>query len=99
MTVRLWDVTSGKLLRVFIDCHLPVHCVCFSPDGRYLAAGGEESKIRIFDLAAGSQLNELKDHSADVNNIVWNSSSSKLGSCCADGSVRVYSVNKITPSS
>lgn len=76
-----------------------MHCVSFSPDGRYLAAGGEESKIRIFDLAAGSQLNELKDHSADVNSIVWNSSSSKLASCCADGSVRVFSVNKIAQSS
>lgn len=76
-----------------------MHCVSFSPDGRYLAAGGEESKIRIFDLAAGSQLNELKDHSADVNHIEWNSSSTKLASCCNDGTVRVFSVNKIAQTS
>lgn len=94
LTVRLWDFTSGKQTRVFIDCHLPVHCVSFSPDGRYLAAGGDESKIRIFDLAAGSQINELRDHSAEVNSIVWNSNSTKLASCCSDGTVRVFSVNK-----
>lgn len=76
-----------------------MHCLSFSPDGRYLAAAGEETKIRIFDLAAGSQVNELKDHSADVNSIEWNSNSSKLASCCADGSIRVYSVNKTTHNS
>lgn len=95
LTVRLWDVTSGKLLRVFIDCHLPVNCVSFSPDGKYLAAAGEESKIRIFDLAAGSQLTELKDHSATINSIVWSANGTKMASCCADGSMRVYTVNRI----
>lgn len=41
LTVRLWCVTSGKLIRVFTDCHLPVHCVSFSPDGKLLAAAGQ----------------------------------------------------------
>lgn len=99
LTVRLWDVTSGKLLRVFIDCHLPVNCVSFSPDGKYLAAAGEESKIRIFDLAAGSQLTELKDHSANINSIIWSTNGTKMASCCADGSLRVYTVNRIGQSS
>lgn len=87
-------MTSGKLLRVFIDCHLPVYCVSFSPDGKYLAAGGEEPTVRIFDLAAGSQINEFKDHSANINSIVWNSNSTKLASCCADGTIRVFTINK-----
>lgn len=55
---------------------------------------GEESKIRIFDLAGGSQLSELKDHSAPVTNLVWNSNGTKLASCCVDGSVRIFNVNK-----
>lgn len=99
LTVRLWDVTSGKLLRVFIDCHLPVNCVSFSPDGKYLAAAGEESKIRIFDLAAGSQFTELKDHSATINSIIWSPNGTKMASCCADGSLRVYTINRIGQSS
>lgn len=80
---------------MFIDCHLPVNCVSFSPDGKFLAAAGEESKIRIFDLAAGSQLTELKDHTSTVNSIAWNASGSKVASCSADGSLRVYTINKI----
>lgn len=55
---------------------------------------GEETKIRIFDLAAGSQLSELKDHTSPVTNLVWNSNSTKLASCCMDGSIRVFNVSK-----
>lgn len=55
---------------------------------------GEESKIRIFDLAAGSQLCELKDHTAPVSAIEWSPFGNKLASTCSDGTVRVYSVNK-----
>lgn len=82
------------MVRVFIDCHLPVNCVSFSPDGKYLAAAGEETKIRIFDLAAGSQFTELKDHSGPVTSLVWNASGNKVASCCADGTLRIFSLNR-----
>lgn len=55
---------------------------------------GEESKIRIFDLAAGSQLCELKEHSTPVLDIEWSPHGNKLASTCSDGTVRVFNVNK-----
>lgn len=94
LTVRLWDVTSGKLLRVFTECRMPVHCVSFSPDGKYLAAAGEEMKVRIFDLASSLQLVELKEHSSTISSITWNAKGTKLLSGCTDGTVRIYSVAK-----
>lgn len=84
-------------MRVFSDCKQPVSSICFSPDGRMLAAGGEESKIRIFDLAAGSQLNELKDHSAMVTSISWSPNGRYLASGCRDGSFRIWDVKKLAP--
>lgn len=83
-------------MRVFSDCKQPVCSIVFSPDGKMLAAGGEESKIRIFDLAAGSQLNELKDHTATVTSIVWSTNGRHLASGCRDGSLRVWDVKKLT---
>lgn len=91
----MWSVTSGKLFRVFTECRYPIISISFSPDGKYLAAGGEENKVRIFDLAAGSQINELKDHTSPVNHIIWNSSSNKIASCCLDGSVQIWDITKL----
>lgn len=83
-------------MRVFSDCKQPVSSLIFSPDGKMLAAGGEESKIRIFDLAAGSQLNELKDHTATVTNIVWSSNGRYIASGSRDGSLRIWDVKKLS---
>lgn len=84
-------------MRVFSDCKQPVTNIAFSPDGKMLAAGGEESKIRIFDLAAGAQLNELKDHTATVNSIAWSKGGRHLASACRDGTLRVWDVKKLSP--
>ncbi|XP_046387319.1 TAF5-like RNA polymerase II p300/CBP-associated factor-associated factor 65 kDa subunit 5L [Ischnura elegans] len=71
-SVRLWSVTEGKLVRVFPHSSKGpagsqtksavtpvVTSLAFSPDGKFLASGADDQKIRIWDLAAGSLLSEL----------------------------------------
>jgi transcription initiation factor TFIID subunit 5 len=90
LTIRLWCVVSGKVFRIFTDCRMPTHTVAFSPDGKFLAAAGEETKIRVFDLAAGSQVGEFRSHTAIVRNLVWRPDGKQLVSCCVDGTIRVW---------
>lgn len=81
-------------MRVFVDSHLPVNCIAFSPDGKFLAAAGEETKVRIYDLTASSQITELIDHSSAITSVAWNSNGTLLSSGCSDGTVRIYSLVK-----
>lgn len=62
-------------------------------DNFYYPFIGEESKIRIFDLAAGSQITELRDHTSTISKIAWNKDGTKFGSCCTDGTVRIWNIN------
>src|SRR5262249_11085999 len=39
-TIRLWDTTTGSLLRAFVGHNSYVYGLDFSPDGQTLASGG-----------------------------------------------------------
>lgn len=94
LTIRLWCVTSGKLVRVFTNCKQPVKDIKFSPCGQYLAAVGLENKMRIYDLAAGQQLMEMKNVSGGMESVAWSSNSETLAAATTNGggNVRLYSL-------
>src|SRR5262249_37194131 len=62
-TVRLWDVTTGHVLREIEhtqnsnDCDL---AVAFSPDGKVLASGSLESAVRLWDVGTGKELPQFR---------------------------------------
>jgi len=55
-TARLWEVSSGNLLRTSGGLTAPVPSVALSPDGTLLAAGTQEPSIRLWRVSDGSLL-------------------------------------------
>lgn len=51
-TVRLWDVTTGKTLRI-LDGGAEMYAVAFAPDGRWVTASGYDSKVLAWDVRSG----------------------------------------------
>src|SRR5262249_51228722 len=52
--IKLWDVTTGNELRIF-----PGNLVAFSPDGRTLAVGTNQS-LKLMDGFRGQELRSLR---------------------------------------
>ncbi|NEO97907.1 MAG: WD40 repeat domain-containing protein [Symploca sp. SIO2E9] len=51
--VRLWNLKTGELIAFLGDHQDWVHSVAFSRDGRFLASGGFDRTIRIWQTASG----------------------------------------------
>ncbi len=53
-------------------------CVAFSPDGRWLAAGGADGLVRVWDLADGATPPVLYNHGAAVHGVAFSPDGKRL---------------------
>ena len=66
-----------SLAKVSYDAELPpkarpndgVRCIDVSPDGRWLASGDRQGRMRIYDLRDMSEFSNIKSHDAEVLSI------------------------------
>jgi WD40 repeat protein len=60
--------------------HLPTRAVSWSPDGRYLAAGGDDTVVFVWDTADWSLHRQLSSHRGGVQSLAWSNSGEFLAS-------------------
>lgn len=58
-TVRIWDVATGRQLRVLRGHSGQVLTLAVSPDGRLLASGSEDGTVRLWESTTGRQVHSL----------------------------------------
>jgi WD40 repeat protein len=95
--VILWDVQTGQArlkLEGFSD---RVVALAFSNNGKLLATGGgpptRDGEIKIFDVATGKLVLEIKNgHSDTVFGVSFSPDDTKLATCSADKFVKVFEV-------
>jgi WD40 repeat protein len=56
LTVRLWDVQSGKQLQVFAGHSADVEAVAIHPNQKWLISASEDATMKIWDIASGKEL-------------------------------------------
>jgi WD40 repeat protein/uncharacterized caspase-like protein len=62
-TLRLWDATSGELVRVIKAHRKGITAVAFSPDGtRLLSAGESDEGFKLWDATSGQLLRGFEGH-------------------------------------
>jgi WD40 repeat protein len=63
--------------------------VAFSPDGKMVAAGGRNGKIRIWRTEDGTMINDLSVHRQRIRDLAFSSDSRRLATCGDDRLVNV----------
>jgi hypothetical protein len=70
-TVRLWDIETGRCLRVFEGHTGEVSSVAWSANERQISSGARDNTVRLWDVETGRCLRVLKGHTSDVRSVAW----------------------------
>src|SRR5205823_4167164 len=76
-----------------IRARVPGQCLnlAFSPDGRFLATGGEEYTVKIWDVETGREAHPpLRGHKEDIYTVAFSPDGRWLASAGEDSTVRVW---------
>jgi WD40 repeat protein len=82
---------AGRVVRVLsTDNQRDVDAVSWSPDGRWLASGSDDNRVRIWGPESGRELRRLEGHTNWVFSVSWSPDSRWLVSGSCDRTVRIW---------
>ncbi|HBJ85080.1 MAG TPA: hypothetical protein DDZ88_14655 [Verrucomicrobiales bacterium] len=90
--VKRWKTSDGTLQQSF-DGHLDAaYALAVSSDGKLIATGAYDQKIRLWDTATGKEVALLKGHNGAVNGLSFRPDGKVLASASADRTVKLWAI-------
>jgi len=89
-TMSLWDVWTGREVRVFTGHSGPVRAVTVTPDGRRAISGSMDKTLKVWDLASGRVLRTLRGHSKTVKAVAVTANGQRAVSASFDKTLKVW---------
>lgn len=91
-TVRLWEVETGRCLRVFKGHTGWVSSVAWSADRRLAISGSHDHTVRLWGVESGRCLRVLEGHTDGVIGVAWSADQRQAISGSADTTIRLWDI-------
>jgi RNA polymerase sigma factor (sigma-70 family) len=90
----IWGVEKGEVIVSLKGSKPGPRTVAFSPDGKVVAAGGPDGKVRLWDVQTGELKETLEGHKAEIYAIAFAPDGKTLASVSQDQTVRLWPIDK-----
>ncbi len=87
-----WKVSDGSLVRKYEGHTDAIYALALSPDGKTLATGSYDQKIKLWSVETGAESLLLKGHNGGVFGLSYRPDGKVLASASADRTVKLWEV-------
>lgn len=84
------QVSDGSIVKKFEGHRDALHALALSPDGKTLATGGYDQKIRLWEIASGKESHLLAGHNGSINGLAFRPDGKVLASASADRTIKLW---------
>lgn len=88
----VWEWQSEQYIMKQQGHSSEMTCISYSPDGQYIATGGEDSKVKLWNTQSGFCFVTFSEHTSGVTGVQFSRGKKFLVSCSLDGTVRAFDI-------
>ncbi len=89
-SVRLWDASTGKLIRAMAGHSNAVMSLAFSPDEKRLASISSDQTARLWDGETGQSIAVLRGHTGRLTSVAFKPDGTRLVTASHDRTMRLW---------
>lgn len=92
-TIKIWELSTGKLIRTLSGHTHYIYALAISPDGKTLFSTGADNNIKIWELSTGKVIRILSGHFDTIYALAINPDGQTLVSVSNDKTIRIWQWN------
>lgn len=96
-SIRLWNLSDDRHVRVLQGHKGAVFSIAFSPSGKQIVSGSQDHTIRVWDSEKAIALGVLHGHNGPVNSVHFSPDGERILSASHDHTIRVWDTYSFNP--